>query len=93
MWWVREIEARAIQLDFRSSGQGRRADTALFADGRRLVNAAGLVEVDPALDRASRSTALLRKCEWANLRPGTSRRALILSGSTVRARAFSLASG
>lgn len=51
MWRIQELEARAVELDFRSSGQGRRNDTSLVADGCRLVNAASLVDFDPASDR------------------------------------------
>jgi hypothetical protein len=68
MWRVREIEARAVELDFRSSGQGRRAHTSLFADGRRLVNAADLVEFDPALDRVQ--IVVCEDCGFTNCAPG-----------------------
>jgi hypothetical protein len=48
MWSVEDIEARAVELDFSSSGQGRRAATAVRAAGVRLFNAIELVEVDPS---------------------------------------------
>jgi hypothetical protein len=68
MWRVREIEARAIELDFRSSGQGRRTHTSLFGDGRRLVNAADLIEFDPTLDRVQ--VVVCEDCGITNCAPG-----------------------
>ena len=48
MWSVEGIEANAVELDFSSSGQGRRTATAVSADGTRLFNAIELVEVESA---------------------------------------------
>ena len=45
MWSVEDIEASAVELDFSSSGQGRRAATAVSAAGIRLFNAIELVDV------------------------------------------------
>jgi hypothetical protein len=39
MWSVEDIEASAVELDFSSSGRGRRAATAVSAAGIRLFNA------------------------------------------------------
>ena len=43
-----DIEASAVELDFSSSGQGRRAATAVSAAGIRLFNAIELVDVEPS---------------------------------------------
>jgi hypothetical protein len=50
MWSVEaiDIEASTVELDFSSSGQGRRASTAVSAAGIRLFNAIELVDVDPS---------------------------------------------
>lgn len=50
MWSVEatDIEASAVALDFSSSGQGRRAATAVGAAGVRLFNAIELVDVEPS---------------------------------------------
>jgi hypothetical protein len=47
MWSIEaiDIKARAVELDFSSSGQGRRAGTAVSAAGIRLFNAIELVDV------------------------------------------------
>ena len=47
MWSVEVIEASAVELDFSSSGQGRRAATAVSASGIRLFNAIEHVDVNP----------------------------------------------
>lgn len=46
MWTVDQIAPIAVDLDFSSSGQGRRSATAIDCDGTRLVNALELVEFD-----------------------------------------------
>ena len=48
MWSVEasDIEGSAVELDFSSSGQGRRAATAVSAAGIRLFNAVELVDVE-----------------------------------------------
>jgi hypothetical protein len=50
MWSVNaiDIEATAVDLDFSSSGQGRRACTAVSAAGISLFNAIEFVEVEPS---------------------------------------------
>jgi hypothetical protein len=48
MWSVEDIEASAVELDFSSSGQGRRAATAVSAAGIRFFNAVELVDVEPS---------------------------------------------
>jgi hypothetical protein len=50
MWSVDaiDIETRAVELDFSSSGQGQRAATAVSAAGVRLFNAIELVDVEPS---------------------------------------------
>ena len=48
MWTVDDIELVPVELDFSSSGQGRRAATAISAGGVRLINAIELVDVEPA---------------------------------------------
>jgi hypothetical protein len=47
MWSVEVIEASAVELDFSSSSQGRRAATAVSASGIRLFNAIEYVDVEP----------------------------------------------
>jgi hypothetical protein len=48
MWSVEDIEASAVELDFSSSGQGRRAATAVSASSVRLFNAIELVKFEPS---------------------------------------------
>jgi hypothetical protein len=48
MWSVEDIEASAVELDFSSSGQGRRAATVVRAAGSRLFNSIELVDVEPS---------------------------------------------
>jgi hypothetical protein len=48
MWSVEDIEASAVELDFSSSGQGRRAATVVSAAGSRLFNSIELVDVEPS---------------------------------------------
>jgi hypothetical protein len=50
MWSIEavDIEANAVSLDFSSSGQGRRAATAVSAAGIRLFNAIEFVHVEPS---------------------------------------------
>lgn len=45
MWKVEHLEAVPIELDFSSSGQGRRSATAIETAGVRLVNAIELIDV------------------------------------------------
>jgi hypothetical protein len=47
MWSVEDIEAIPVELDFSSSGQGRRSATAIETAGVRLFNAIELVDVEP----------------------------------------------
>ena len=47
MWRVEDLEAIPIELDFSSSGQGRRSATAIETAGIRLINAIELVDVEP----------------------------------------------
>ncbi len=47
MWNVEDIEVSTVDLDFFSSGQGRRRATAVGAAGVRLCNAIELVQVEP----------------------------------------------
>jgi hypothetical protein len=68
MWLVTSVESRSTELDFRSSGQGRRADAALFAGGNRLVNAAGLIEYDPTSDRVQ--VEICEDCGFTHCAPG-----------------------
>ena len=46
MWSIEDIEASPIELDFSSSGGGRRAATAVSAAGVRLFNAIELVDAN-----------------------------------------------
>ena len=48
MWSIDTIDAIPVELDFSSSGQGRRSATAIQAGEIRLVNAIELVDVDPS---------------------------------------------
>lgn len=68
MWSVTAIETRAIELDFRSSGQGVRADASLVAGSTRLVNAAGLIEYDPTSDRVQ--VQVCEECGFTHCAPG-----------------------
>jgi hypothetical protein len=54
MWSVEDIEASTIELDFSSSGQRRRAATAVSAAGIRVFNAIELVDVDPSATQITR---------------------------------------
>jgi hypothetical protein len=47
MWNIDEIEASAVELDFSSSGQGRKTATAIKAAGIQLFSAIELVDFDP----------------------------------------------
>src|SRR5262245_26545027 len=59
MWSVEagDIEASAVELDFASSGRGRRAATAVSAAGIRLFNAIELVESERSATRVE-----IREC-------------------------------
>jgi len=46
MWNVTDIEAVPVELDFSSSGQGRRSATAIETAGVRLFNAIELIDVE-----------------------------------------------
>lgn len=46
MWLIRELELRSTTYDFSSSEQGAFADTAVWADGIRLINMPGRVDWD-----------------------------------------------
>ena len=46
MWNVENLEAVPVELDFSSSGQGRRSATAIESAGVRLVNAIELIDVE-----------------------------------------------
>ena len=48
MWSVEVIATVPVELDFSSSGQGRRSATAIEAAGVRLFNAIELVDVESA---------------------------------------------
>jgi hypothetical protein len=47
MWVVGQVEARGRELDFSSSGSGRRPTTSLVADGVEIVNAIDFLDVPP----------------------------------------------
>jgi hypothetical protein len=49
LWFVDQVQAPPVELDFRSSGQGMRQSRAIVAAGIRLINAVGLVEFGPDL--------------------------------------------
>ena len=46
MWNVEDLEAVPVELDFSSSGQGRRSATAIETTGVRLFNAIELIDVE-----------------------------------------------
>lgn len=46
MWNVEDLSAVTVELDFTSSGQGRRSATAIETSGVRLFNAIELIDVD-----------------------------------------------
>jgi hypothetical protein len=48
MWVVEQVETRARELDFSSSGGGRHATASLIADGIELVNAIDFLDVPPS---------------------------------------------
>ena len=86
MWSVEaiDIESSAVELDFSSSGQGRRAATAV-GGGIRLFNAIELVDVEPSATQVEVCECCgLPHCspggwvafsasarEWSGSRPGT----------------------
>ena len=47
MWNVEDLEVVPVELDFTSSGQGRRTATAIETAGVRLFNAIELIDVEP----------------------------------------------
>jgi hypothetical protein len=49
LWMVERVEFQPRELDFTSSGQGRRRTTAVVADGTEIINALDLFdsEEDP----------------------------------------------
>ncbi len=49
MWSIEDIELVPVELDFSSSGHGRRAATAVTSEGVRLFNAIELVDVARAV--------------------------------------------
>jgi hypothetical protein len=72
MWCIDTLEAVPVELDFSSSGQGRRSARALHANGVCLVNALDLVEFDtPATQVHVCSSCGYSQCEpgnWVALR-------------------------
>jgi hypothetical protein len=46
MWSIAKLEFEQTELDFTSSGQGRRTATAVCADGVKIINAAELLEFE-----------------------------------------------
>ncbi|MGH7393729.1 MAG: hypothetical protein ACREM3_30375 [Candidatus Rokuibacteriota bacterium] len=66
MWSVEDIELVPVELDFSSSGQGRRAATAITAGGVRLINAIELVDVEPAATQVE----VCEGCGFSHCSPG-----------------------
>jgi len=66
MWSVEDIELIPVELDFSSSGQGRRAATAITAEGVRLTNAIELVDVTPAATQVE----VCECCGFSHCSPG-----------------------
>ena len=66
MWRVEDIEAIPIELDFSSSGQGRRSATAIEAAGIRLINAIELVAVEPTATQVE----VCECCGYSHCSPG-----------------------
>lgn len=66
MWTVEDIELVPVELDFSSSGQGRRAATAITAGGVRLINAIELVDVEPAATQVE----VCECCGYSHCSPG-----------------------
>lgn len=66
MWSVEDIELVPVELDFSSSGQGRRAATAITAGGVRLINAIELVDVEPGATQVE----VCECCGFSRCSPG-----------------------
>jgi hypothetical protein len=66
MWSVEDIELVPIELDFSSSGQGRRAATAITAGGVCLINAIELVDVEPGATQVE----VCECCGFSHCAPG-----------------------
>lgn len=66
MWSVEDIELVPLELDFSSSGQGRRAATAVTSEGVRLFNAIELVDVE----RAVTQVEVCECCGYSHCAPG-----------------------
>lgn len=66
MWSVENIELVPVELDFSSSGQGRRAATAITAEGVRLTNAIELVDVESAATQVE----VCECCGFSHCSPG-----------------------
>jgi hypothetical protein len=66
MWNVEHIEAVPVELDFSSSGQGRRSATAIETDGVRLFNAIELVDVEPTATQVE----VCACCGFSHCSPG-----------------------
>jgi hypothetical protein len=66
MWSVEDIEAIPVELDFSSSGQGRRSATAIETAGVRLFNAIELVDVEPTATQVE----VCECCGYSRCSPG-----------------------
>lgn len=66
MWRVEDIEAIPVELDFSSSGQGRRSATAIETTGVRLFNAIELVDVEPTATQVE----VCECCGYSRCSPG-----------------------
>jgi hypothetical protein len=66
MWNIEDIEAIPVELDFSSSGQGRRSATAIQTGDIRLINAIELVDVEPTATQVE----VCECCGYPHCSPG-----------------------